>query len=560
MIVRLARALIVGLLAMVGSWLTLVPAVGASATSASVLSVAPSRSSQGHPFGAPGRSDLPVRQGRAHQPRAHAAIVGGAPISIGQAPWQVAIEAEPSGDEQLFCGGSIIDDSHILTAAHCVFDPETGEVIPPGDFIVRAGTFDLASSAGGEEQERGVTDVRPHPYYLYAPESGRVNPDDVAILTLERPLALGSDVTPIAIVTESSSLPEGTAVNLTGFGQQDAVEPPNGKLYTLGMTLGYARECGGENDAVLLCASGSTGTACDGDSGGALTLGLSSTLVGVVDDYFLVSGQKCSPGAENAFTNVAAPEIQDFIDGSEAPPRAPRGGGVVIFERPINDGVLGCGPGHWSENPTFIYTFIDTDGQVLQQGASSTYAVPAAEVGHKVLCQVQASNAGGSGIGRTPGLLATVAAPPPPVEGTTTTSTSATSLKATSGQVSLLRTLITVQSSGTAGVALACKGTGPCSGKLIVTSMAGKGHASAAKTGRSKRPGPTTIGIATFSIAMGKTATVLVRLSAPGRALLKTDHGRLNATLTIVESLTASMSTRHESVRLVSQKSHRARA
>jgi hypothetical protein len=93
------------------------------------------------------------------------------------------------------------------------------------------------------------------------------------------------------------------------------ISPPiqelNGKLYSLGMNVGWPRECGGENDAILLCASSPSGTPCNGDSGSGLTIS-GSTLVGVEDDYFLVSGRRCAAGAENAFANVAAPEIQDF--------------------------------------------------------------------------------------------------------------------------------------------------------------------------------------------------------------------------------------------------------
>ncbi len=419
MIARASRALCLCVLATAGSWLVLASAAGARKTASS---------------------------------RAHAAIVGGAEISIGQAPWQVAIEALVPEEGELFCGGSIIDESHILTAAHCVFNAQTGEVIPPEDLLVRAGVSDLASHGGVEDQERAVTDVRLHPYYVYAPDSGRVSPDDVAVLTLEQPLVPGSDVTPIALVADGMSLPEGTAVNLTGFGQENPAEPLAGKLNSLHMTLGYARECGGENDAVLLCASGPSGTACNGDSGSALTLGSSAALVGVIDDVVLVSGQRCHAGAENALANVAAPEIQDFIDGDETPPRAPRGGGAVIFEKPINDGLMGCEPGHWSEGPTFLYTFIDGDGQILQQGASPTYPVPATELSHEILCQVQAINAGGTGIGRTPGLSAIAAAPVPPqpsaaVEGTTAPSTSASPSTPGPDDVSLAHTQIAVQSS-----------------------------------------------------------------------------------------------------------------
>jgi Trypsin len=489
----------------------------------------------------------------------HPAIVGGNQIAIGQAPWQVAVQAvipEGNGFVSVLCGGSIIDSAHVLTAAHCVFDSKTGNAIPAEDFTVSAGTSDLASDAGPEEQERAVTDVRPHPYYVYAPDSGQVGPDDVAVLTLQEPLVLGPAATVIPLVSPGESPAEGTSVNLTGFGEENPLtDELNGRLYSLGMTVGWPRECGGENDAVLICASSVSGTPCNGDSGGALTLGSPAVQVGVEDDLFLVSGKRCVAGAENAFANVAAPEIQDFIDGSEEPPRAPRGGHAVIREAPINDGVMSCEPGTWNGNPTYTYTFLDTtDGQVLQQGAVTTYAVPVAEVGHLISCEVQASNAGGVGMGRTPGLVATAAAPvpqqPPAAAGGTTPPS-----PPPTGHLSLAGTRITVQSSGMALVKLECVGEATCDGKLTLTARvtvkAKGGHKAGKHTAITRT---VTIGTVSFSTAGDETTTVKVNLDTAGRALLGADHGRCGASLALAELAPGRQNTQTKTVQLVQQK------
>jgi hypothetical protein len=487
---------------------------------------------------------------------ARSAIVGGSQIAIAQAPWQVAVEAVVPEGGGLLCGGSILDSGHILTAAHCVFDSKTDHAIPPEDFTVRAGTSDLASRAGAEEQERAVTGVRPHPYYVYAPDSGRIAPDDVAVLTLQEPLVLGPAAAVISPVAPGASPSEGTAVNLTGFGQQNPESELNGKLYSLAMTLGYSRECGGENDAVLLCADSPSGTPCNGDSGSGLTLGSAAMLAGVEDDYFLISGKKCSAGAENALANVAAPEIQDFLDGSEQPPRAPRGGGAVIREAPIHDGVMSCEPGHWSENPTFIYTFLDSsDGQIVQQGASTTYAVPAAELGHLILCQVQASNAGGTGIGRTPPLNAIAAAPLPPPAVTPGNATPPPPLPPT-GHVSLASTHITVQRSGVALVKLECVGEETCRGKLSLSAKI----ATKAKGGKPATKRNVAIGTVSFSIEGEETKTVKVNLDAAGRALLDTNRGRLTAGLAILELAPGAGQAETKSVQLVQQQQQKSHA
>ena len=45
-------------------------------------------------------------------------IVNGQNANFGDAPWQVALTVETSGGKQ-FCGGTLINENWVLTAAHC---------------------------------------------------------------------------------------------------------------------------------------------------------------------------------------------------------------------------------------------------------------------------------------------------------------------------------------------------------------------------------------------------------------------------------------------------------
>ncbi len=330
---------------------------------------------------------------------AHAAIVGGSPISIGQAPWQVVVIAFVSETEALLCGGSILDETEILTAAHCVVNPSSKVGIPPEDILVGAGAENIEIEP---EQVRLAGGVDVHPYYN--PNAALPAPDDVAVLRLKRSLVFDPDVQSIAPISADSLLAEGTAVHLTGFGRQHPEEELNGRLYGIGMTLGSGRECGGEDNALFLCASSPDGSLCFGDSGSGMTLpGTPVTLAGVTDTVQVIDGKPCLPGAIGGFVNLAAPEIRDFVlEGNESPPRAPRGGGAGMRGVPVVGQTLSCEPGVWSNSPTFTYVFIDGgDGAVLQEGSSSTYALTATDVGRSILCEVLAVNAGGTGVERT---------------------------------------------------------------------------------------------------------------------------------------------------------------
>jgi Trypsin len=344
-----------------------------------------------------------------HSRRAHASVVGGTPTAIEQVPWQVAMLAvfEFEGEEFIeLCGGSIVrDDSHVLTAGHCVYNPFTGALLAPEDIAVAAGVSDLEEvDETPTSESRLVSGVRAHPYFDY--EAGAGTPDDVAELELESPLIASAAVSPVALPTSSAPPAEGTGAVFSGFGEQDGETGElNGLLYSLGVSVGYSRTCGGEGDALFVCASAPTGSACSGDSGGGLLGG--SQLIGVVDTVAIVGGRVCVPGATNGFANVTAPEILDFVDGSEAPPHAPQGGGAVISGVLRPGYSLTCAPGSWSGAPAFTFTFVDSAaGAVLQRGPSTAYALTSADVGRTILCEVQATNAGGTGIGRTPALPA----------------------------------------------------------------------------------------------------------------------------------------------------------
>src|SRR5439155_5160276 len=117
------------------------------------------------------------QRAHARRPRARAAIVGGIQVSITQAPWQVVVRTKKA-----LCGGSIIDSTHVLTAAHCATDPKGRQPLPPEDFEVIAGRSRLALEPS--EERRTVLQVRVHPYWT----GSSPDADDVAVLELDEAL------------------------------------------------------------------------------------------------------------------------------------------------------------------------------------------------------------------------------------------------------------------------------------------------------------------------------------------------------------------------------------
>ncbi|KAG8448424.1 hypothetical protein GDO86_015499 [Hymenochirus boettgeri] len=114
-------------------------------------------------------------------------IVGGTNSLKGEFPWQVHLVNQ---NKLGFCGGSIVNDKWIVTAAHCF--------IIRGEVTVVAGEHNTEIS-DGTEQYRKVTNVIFYPTY-----NSTINRfiDDIALLELEKPLELNDYVRPVCIGTQ----------------------------------------------------------------------------------------------------------------------------------------------------------------------------------------------------------------------------------------------------------------------------------------------------------------------------------------------------------------------
>ncbi len=350
-------------------------------------------------------------------------IVGGQQTSIEQVPWQVyVVGRHPEGGgvvDVTSCGGSILNATTILTAAHCVDHEGTTTTYPAGEFAVLAGASTVSlfteffaatglAVAPSGAQALNVLHIRTDPYYSVLPNIK----DDVAILTLETPLELSEEhhAQAISLVPTGDTPAPGTTLNISGYGKQEGAESaqPNGGLYSTTLTAissDACREEVGVNSAVLLCAESPDSSTCQGDSGGPLTEGSPAVQVGIVD----FGDKECPVGKPDAFTNVAAPEVRDFIEGSESPPVAARVSSPPVIKQipasgpPVDFSPLTCEPGAWSGSPTFTYTFQveNASAQMLQSGATDIFAPLSALVGSPLVCIVQASNPGGVSTARS---------------------------------------------------------------------------------------------------------------------------------------------------------------
>lgn len=126
-------------------------------------------------------------------------IVGGEPAALGEIPYIVSLSR---ADGNHFCGGSLLNENTVVTAAHCVAG------LGPTDVFVRAGSI-LASTGG---TRIGSSDVISHPNY-----DPNASSSDIAVVKLAEPIAAGGDIAYISLPAAGSDLAGGTTVQVAGW-------------------------------------------------------------------------------------------------------------------------------------------------------------------------------------------------------------------------------------------------------------------------------------------------------------------------------------------------------
>jgi secreted trypsin-like serine protease len=220
-----------------------------------------------------------------------ARVVGGDAIAITEAPWQAALlysntsPADDDGFANQFCGGTILNSSWLLTAAHCV---DNGLRPVDVEVVVGKATLSLTTSADRRQVKRLVV----HPDWN--DEANGVA--DIALVEMAASLPInGSSVVAASLPvgkTSSTWPPAGQAYTVSGWGcraelDEDENCPDSGSL-SWADTLEHveltdltgpssATACGliGSVSYVaeyMICAGDVGGgvDACFGDSGGPL--------------------------------------------------------------------------------------------------------------------------------------------------------------------------------------------------------------------------------------------------------------------------------------------------
>ncbi|XP_052284954.1 uncharacterized protein LOC127881247 isoform X2 [Dreissena polymorpha] len=247
-------------------------------------------------------------------------------ISMGDAalpkdnPWHVSLISK--GQNRPFCGGSLISQKFVVTAAHCI-----GDYRPVNDFqknvMIEFGS--LKCNAPGD-LTRGIKSITIHPQFNKTAQYD----SNIALLELSEPVEYSDNVRPACVqdyskierlMIGSSSPPQGKAVGC-GVLREGSKQQPN-DLQQIYMPYVQRYDCEegleGTNYRITentFCAGQKkqrVGDVCAGDSGGGFMMETPGTfqwvLAGIVSFGFLCD----SPDHYSYFTNVG--KFYGWIDG-----------------------------------------------------------------------------------------------------------------------------------------------------------------------------------------------------------------------------------------------------
>ncbi|XP_011506550.1 PREDICTED: chymotrypsin-2-like [Ceratosolen solmsi marchali] len=217
-------------------------------------------------------------------------IVGGLAAEDGQYPYQVSLRI----NNRHFCGGSIINNRWILTAAHCLagFNNTAISAVVGTNYLDKSGSI--------YQSKRIIS----HPKY-----SSLFIRNDIGLIELEKDIEFSEKIQPIKLPDTNFDKIDYPAI-LSGWGTTSYPgEPPN-ELQHIKLSVIDQHECLNTSFRVTnknICTLSKKGEgACHGDSGGPLVA--DQVQIGVVS-----WGTPCAKGKPDVFTRVFS--YADWIRG-----------------------------------------------------------------------------------------------------------------------------------------------------------------------------------------------------------------------------------------------------
>ncbi|XP_047028620.1 collagenase-like [Helicoverpa zea] len=225
-------------------------------------------------------------------------IVGGSTSSLGAFPYQAGLLANFANGQGV-CGGSLLNNRRVLTAAHCWFDGRN----QASSFTVVLGSVRLFS---------GGTRLNSASVVMHGSWNPNLIRNDIAIINLPSNVATSGNIAPIALPSgnELNNNFNGATAVASGFGLANDGGSVDGNLRHVNLPVITNAVCTLSFPGIIqssnICTSGANGrSTCQGDSGGPLVVTSNNRriLIGVTS---FGSARGCQVGSPAAFARVTS--------------------------------------------------------------------------------------------------------------------------------------------------------------------------------------------------------------------------------------------------------------
>ncbi|KAE8578202.1 hypothetical protein XENTR_v10023398 [Xenopus tropicalis] len=233
------------------------------------------------------------------KPLVSSRIMGGQSAQEGQWPWQVSFR----NNGRHFCGGTLISNQWVISAAHCFPSSSSASSI-----TAVLGAY-MIDQPDGNQEAIAVQSATNNPSYINEGDSG-----DISLVQLASPVTFTDYILPVCLPADTVTFPTGLQCWVTGWGNiaSDTNLPSPKTLQEVAVPLIDANKCntlyqtpnsdGTSSISVhsdMICAGFINGgkDSCQGDSGGPLVCSTSGQwfLAGVVS-FGDGCGQAYRPG------------------------------------------------------------------------------------------------------------------------------------------------------------------------------------------------------------------------------------------------------------------------
>ncbi|XP_017273308.1 chymotrypsin-like elastase family member 2A [Kryptolebias marmoratus] len=227
-------------------------------------------------------------------------VVGGEDAKPNSWPWQISLQYKSNGEFRHTCGGTLISNQWVLTAAHCISKGR--------EYAVVMGKHNL------KETEQGTVSMGTSNIIVHEKWNPLFIRNDIALIKLESPVQFSDTIKASCLPADGFILPHNESCYVTGWGRIYTGGPIADILQQAMLPVVDHATCsksdwwGFQVTETMVCAGGDgVVSGCNGDSGGPLNCQNAGGTWEVHGIVSFGSGLSCNfPKKPTVFTQVSS--------------------------------------------------------------------------------------------------------------------------------------------------------------------------------------------------------------------------------------------------------------